>query len=137
MTLLELFRLWRELPAFNARADESERLHRTALVLKPRSRAETTGHAVERGDEYEILIRIGYDVTDAHATLLHEMAHVYEGWRNGAVHTKAWRQRFIFAAADASGHSRRVLVAAAPRDHFAVHNFVRGVLANRRAERRA
>ena len=131
--LRRLFHAWRGLRAFNTFSDEAERLWRTDLVIKARRGAETTGLADDRGNgHYTILIRAGYDVTDVHTTLLHEMAHIVAGWRRGRIHTRAWRQVFLCAAAEIGGRSKWRLLDGVSRDPFAVHAAARECIARRR-----
>ena len=100
-TLQRLFVQWRGLSAF---IGGRFRLDRTALVLRKRRRIKSTGYAEDLGHgRHRIVVRVGYSMADARATLLHEMAHVVAGWRYRKVHTAAWRRVYLNAADEVTG----------------------------------
>lgn len=129
--LRRLFSLWRGLPVFDGAVRYRARLDRAELTLTTRHGAEATGHAECLPGRYRILVSVGYDMADAHATLLHEMAHVAAGW-DRQFHTREWREVFASAAAQITG----IQVAIPRGSHFAFHDLIRDCFATARRARR-
>lgn len=131
MSLREHFDAWQTLEAFKPRD-----FARCELVLRSRQGVATTGCTELRGRRrFRIVLRCGYDRADRHATLLHEMAHVVAGWRNGRgnIHTPRWRDTLLAAAFELTGQ----IPPPAVRQWaiHAVHDWVRSALKAQRQAR--
>lgn len=101
--LQALFEQWREFAFGLPDERAARRLQRTKLVVRTGSGIASSGRAKEIGRGFEIVVTVGYSGASARETLLHEMAHVVAGWRDGSYHTKRWRRTFAQAVRVVTG----------------------------------